>query len=212
MIPSNKSVYMGLIASLVLGVGTLFLLWGVTFVFDSVVFSVFLTTLGLICFFFSIKLFIKGIKIKNAKATEAPVYQSFASKPLEEPRIERTDEEWQTHFKEILNRQFPQYIIKEDVPVTLVTGDISDVFTLYETRPNQVYRAEWGQHYNFVLYEGDKPKLAIIIGDSNSWRKVKFLISRMFAKKLNIPFLSFFKKFDNKEDYVAKRIREVLET
>lgn len=136
-----------------------------------------------------------------------PVIQPF----VQVQPVEKTDEEWKEYFRGILNRHFSQYTIQEDVPVTQLTGDTYDVFKLYKTRPNQVYKAEWGRSYDFVIYENGKVKAIIIIGDNRSYQNVKYLIAKMFAKKLQVPYIGFYKKFANEEDYVVERIKKELE-
>lgn len=126
-------------------------------------------------------------------------------------KVERTDAEWHAYFADILRNHFPQYTVKEHVPVTELTGDVSDVFQLYERRPNQVYKDEWGRPYDFVLFHGDKAVTAVMLGEGHCHSTaVKYLISRMFAQKLNIPYQGFYTQFPNKEDYVVNRIREGL--
>ena len=115
------------------------------------------------------------------------------------------------YFREILLRNFSQYTIKEEVPVTALTGDIYDIFKLYKERPNQAYKAEWGKPYDFVIYSGDKPKAVVMLANYNEHSvKVQYLISKMFAKKLNVPYLGFYSKFPNKEWYVVNRIKESM--
>ena len=75
----------------------------------------------------------------------------------------------------------------------------------------QVYKAEWGKDYDFVLYSDGKPKAIVMLGDGHCHSKhVDYLIARMFAKKLNVPYIGFYLEFPNKEDYVVGRIREQL--
>ena len=158
--------------------------------------------------------------VKESKLTEdedtSHYDQSPRSNPLRSPappKVERTEAEWHAYFGDILRKRFPQYIVKENVPVTELTGDISDVFTLYERRPDQVYKAEWGRPYDFVLYSGDKAKAAVMLGDGHSHsNQVKYLISKMFAKKLQIPYVGFYTQFPNSEEYVVGRVRgEIVE-
>jgi hypothetical protein len=122
-----------------------------------------------------------------------------------------SEAEWHAHFKDILGNHFARYAVKENVPVTELTGNVQDVLDLYDGRPNQVYKAEWGRPYDFVLYAEDKPKAVIMLGTGHCHSKqVVYLISRMFAKKIHVPYLGFYTQFPNKEDYVVRRIREEL--
>ena len=120
-------------------------------------------------------------------------------------------DEWVDYFRNILKTHFPDYTLKESVPVTELAGDVQESFQLYKDRPYQVYKAEWGKDYDFVLYSDGKPKVIIMLGGGHCHSKhVDFLIARMFAKKLDVPYLGFYLEFPNKEDYVVGRIREQL--
>lgn len=133
--------------------------------------------------------------------------------PVQEPtpNVTETPKDWESYFRNILQKNFPQFTVKENVPVTELTGDINDVFRLYKERPNQVYKAEWGKPYNFVLYSEGKAKAVIMLATTNEHSvKVTYLISKMFAKKLNVPYLGFYTKFNNKEEYVVNRIKNIL--
>ena len=121
-------------------------------------------------------------------------------------------EKWKTYFRNILQKDFSEYSIKEDVPVTELVGDTYDVFRLYKDRPNQVYKAEWGRAYDFVLYLDGKIKGVISLGfDHSHQSNVKYMISRMFAKKLKVPYVGFYTIFPNEEEYVCRRIKEFIE-
>ena len=101
----------------------------------------------------------------------------------------------------------PQYAIRKDIPVTDLVGNAEDRFRLYETRPEQVYKAEWGQPYNFVLYQNGKPTAVVMLGDRHSHDvNVKYLIARMYAKKLGLSYINFYTQFPNTADYVAHRL------
>ena len=127
------------------------------------------------------------------------------------PAPQLTEAEWQVRFRDILLNHFAQYSFKENVPVTELTGDVQDQLGLYADRPNQVYKAEWGKPYNFVIYADDKPKAVIMLGPGRSHiSRVVYLISRMYAKKLDLPYLGFYTHFSNRDDYVINRIREAL--
>lgn len=134
---------------------------------------------------------------------------------------ETTNEEWQNtpptcatsieDFAEILRTNFPIYTVRQYVPVTDLVGFVEDHFLLYPTRPYQTYKAEWGQPYSFVLYMGDSPLGVIMLGHTSShMRRVKYLISRMYAKKLGIPYINFYDTMPNKREYVIKRIKDMM--
>ena len=134
----------------------------------------------------------------------APVHQ-------DEPVQEKTASEWRAYFREIINAECPGLEVRENVPVTELVGDAADEFQLYETRPRQVYKAEWGEPYTFVLYEGGVPKGVVMLGDGHSHSaKVKYLIARMYTKKLGIPYINFYTQMPNERGYVAGRLHRFL--
>ena len=111
-------------------------------------------------------------------------------------------------FEYVIRVECPQYAIRKDIPVTELVGNAEDRFRLYETRPEQVYKAEWGQPYNFVLYQNGKPTAVVMLGDRHSHDvNVKYLIARMYAKKLGLPYINFYTQFPNTADYVARRLQ-----
>lgn len=115
-------------------------------------------------------------------------------------------------FENILMTNFSQYEIRKDVLVTELVGDTSECFTLYKDRPEQMYKAEWGKPYSFVLYENNKPAAVVMLGDGHSHdSEVKYLISRMYCKKINIPYINFYTQFPNTTGYVISRINQFLE-
>lgn len=137
--------------------------------------------------------------------------RSDASREDAEDSEYRSIDEWVDYFRNILKTHFPEYTLKECVPVTELTGDIQESFQLYKNRPSRVYKAEWGKDYDFVLYSDGKPKVIIMLGGGHCHTShVDFLIAKMFARKINIPYLGFYLEFPNKEDYVIGRIREQL--
>ena len=132
------------------------------------------------------------------------------SAPVDEP-IVRTPAESVVYFDNILKTRFPQYSVKANVPVTELAGNVTDSFQLYNTRPTQSYKAEWGAPYSFVLYEGGEAKGVVMLGAGHShYSNVKYLISRMYCKKLGIPYINFYTQMPNEEEYVVGRINKFL--
>jgi len=124
---------------------------------------------------------------------------------------EKTDAEWNSYFKEILLNEFPSYTIRENIPVTDLAGFVSDEEQLYTTRPRQVYKAEWGQPYTFVLENGGKAVATVMLGKGHSHdENVKYLIARMYAEKLSLPYINFYTQMPNERSYVIGRIRKFL--
>lgn len=133
----------------------------------------------------------------------APVPVS-APVPLPEPNTP-------AFFEYVIRVECPQYTIRKDIPVTELVGNAEDWFRLYETRPEQVYKAEWGKPYDFVLYQNGKPAAVVMLGDRHTHNvNVKYLIARMYAKKLGLPYINFYTQFPNTADYVARRLHHFL--
>lgn len=114
-------------------------------------------------------------------------------------------------FRDILQTEFSEYELSEKVAVTELAGDANDSFKLYKTRPHQAYKAEWGEPYTFVLRRNGEVKGVVMLGDKRSHNeRVKYLISRMYAKKLDIPYIAFYTHLPNEIAYVVLRIRKML--
>ena len=147
----------------------------------------------------------------NEQTQGTAAKSSYENVDWDAPVPEKTASEWRAYFREILQAECAEYSIREDVPVTDIAGKAADEFQLYKTRPRQVYRAEWGQPYTFVLYQGGVPKGVVMLGSGHSHdANVKYLISRMFAKKSGIPYINFYTQMANERTYVAGRLKRYL--
>ena len=149
-------------------------------------------------------------KLENqSSAAEAPASPRFEPEPQPQ-REEITD--WNAYFEDILKTDFPQYTLSRNVAVTDLAGNAADQFQLYKTRPVQTYKAEWGVPYTFVHNnEAGKPVGVVMLGSGHSHtQNVKYLISRMYAKKLGLPYINFYTQYPNERQYVVGRIRKFL--
>ena len=151
--------------------------------------------------------------LDNQQKEAEPVRQA---RPVERPvgttvEREKTDAEWEAYFRNILQSEFSSYSIREKVPVTDLAGFVSDEKQLYTTRPTQVYKAEWGQPYTFVLEANGSAEAVVMLGKGHSHdENVKYLIARMYAEKLNLPYINFYTQMPNERSYVIGRIRKFL--
>ena len=137
--------------------------------------------------------------------------QSPQPQPTAAPQREKTSAEWVAYFRDILTSEFGQYSIRENVAVQEIAGNAEDEFQLYKSRPRQVYKAEWGKPYTFVLYQEGMAKGVVMLGNGHSHdSNVKYLIARVYAKKMNIPYINFYTQMPNERDYVIGRIRKFL--
>ena len=148
-------------------------------------------------------------KLENqSTADEAPASPRFEPEPQPQ-REEITD--WNAYFEDILKTDFPQYTLSRNVAVTDLAGNAADQFQLYKTRPVQTYKAEWGTPYSFVLYQDEKPVGVVMLGSGHCHsQNVKYLIARMYAKKLGIPYIGFYTQYPNERSYVINRISELM--
>ena len=155
--------------------------------------------------------YIEKSQNENRPAQQTRPAQNYASPAAERVEREKTDSEWNAYFKEILLSEFPSYTIRENVKVTDLVGFANDEFKLYKTRPTQAYKAEWGQPYTFVLENGGKAIGVVMLGKGHSHDSgVKYLIARMYAKKLGIPYINFYTQMPNERDYVIGRIHKLF--
>ncbi len=121
-------------------------------------------------------------------------------------------EQCQAYFREILQNEFAEYTFREGVSVVDIVGEQNDSFQLYKTRPYQAYKAEWGAPYNFAIYRDDKLVGTIMLGEKWShYNRVKFLISKMYMKKMGVAYIPFYTELSNDVTYVVHRLREFLQ-
>ncbi len=143
------------------------------------------------------------------KRTDRPSQSSYSQVTTVKP--EPAVQDWNAYFREILKSEFAQYNVKEDVLVTDLVGFANDEFKLYNDRPTQAYKAEWGKPYTFVLEQMGMVKGVVMLGNGHSHSSnVKYLISRMYAKKLGVPYINFYTQMPNERAYVVERIRKFL--
>ena len=142
----------------------------------------------------------------------SPAQQPYQPQPTyQEPQRDRSASEWIAYFRQILDENFSQYNVLQNVPVQELVGNVSDEFQLYATRPRQAYKAEWGKPYDFLLCEGSVAKGVIVIGKyQGQYRHVNFLVAKMYAKKLGLPFISFYMDAPNERNYVVNRIHQFM--
>ena len=158
-------------------------------------------------------------EINKAKYSQPSTSQAQPTPSQSQPqhaepafRRERTDAEWVAYFKEILTKEFPQYTIRENVTVQELAGNLNEEFQLYKSRPRQAYKAEWGQPYSFVLYEGGIARGVVMLGKGHSHdSNVKYLIARKYANRIQLPYINFYTQMDNERDYVIARIKKLMD-
>ena len=154
--------------------------------------------------------------VKAATDSASDWAEEKTSKPARTPQrsepMREVPTDWEGYFAGILSTAFPQYSVRRNVAVTDLAGYAADEFQLYKTRPVQTYKAEWGVPYTFVLNnEAGKPVGIVMLGSGHSHtQNVKYLISRMYAKKLGLPYINFYTQFPNERAYVIDRINKFM--
>ncbi len=166
-----------------------------------------------------LKLFLKLLGLAKDHYLDEGTPSARSERPSRpEPRftapvveVEKTPAQWEDYFREILKSEFPSYTFREKVKVTDLVGFVSEVCQLYTTRPEQAYKAEWGQPYTFVLESNGAPRAVVMLGSGHSHdENVKYLIARMYAQKLGLPYINFYTQMPNERAYVIERIRKFL--
>ena len=152
-----------------------------------------------------------AVESLNQKEEDRPVRSAAAPQEPEPENVPVEIVDWYGYFNDILVTDFPQYNISINVPVTDLVGFVADEFQLYKKRPLQTYKAEWGAPYSFVLYKDEKPVGVVMLGSDHCHsQNVKYLIARMYAKKLGIPYIGFYTQYPNERSYVINRISELM--
>lgn len=92
----------------------------------------------------------------------------------------------------ILEREFPQYEVKEQVSPTTIggTGKFRD--------------------YDFAVYENGTPKLFIMVVYSNTCASREYRWSKEEAAKAGVTMINFVYCFENKIDYIINRLHQYL--
>lgn len=149
-----------------------------------------------------------------------PKSQSYSS-PTPAPKPEKEPEENFNHynmdsarkyFREILQTEFSQYELRENVPVTSVRGSetlVEEKF--WKDMPRKHYKPEEGRAYDFGMYQLGDLKAVVSLGQGSSHDKKKeYLVSRAYARKAGIPYINFYIQFDNDKPYVVNRIKSMM--
>ena len=120
--------------------------------------------------------------------------------------------ETRAYYRDILKAEFPQYELREDVPVTSVRGSetlVEEKF--WKEMPRKHYKPEEGRPYDFGMYMGGELKAVVSLGYGSCHdMKKKYLVSRAYARKAGIPYINFYTQFANRKPYVVDRVRKNL--
>ena len=92
----------------------------------------------------------------------------------------------------VLNNEFAQYQIKENVSPTTLGGQGKFM------------------DYSIVVYENDKPKLIMMLIGKTTTSHREYRWSKEEALKNNIPFINFIKHYPNTSEYISDRLHKYL--
>ncbi|MCL1838465.1 MAG: hypothetical protein FWG47_04010 [Propionibacteriaceae bacterium] len=93
-------------------------------------------------------------------------------------------------FKNLLTEQFPDLALREDVPVTELSGE--------------------GKAYDLGLYRGDNLVGLVMLTQKNRDNNRAFKGARQAALNAGIPFINFYLHMQNEIGYVSERIRSQI--
>jgi len=137
-----------------------------------------------------LKTFVGEMKAEAEKAKEKAREEEAAREKLYE-----TVEDGKTcrqRILEILAAEFPQYTVKEQVSPTTIggTGKFMD--------------------YSIVVYDGDAPKLIMMLIGKTTTAHREYRWSRQEAEKNGYAFINFVEHYPNNPEYISTRLHKYL--
>lgn len=112
----------------------------------------------------------------------------IASQAVIETRLEQAKN--RQAFAPILTENFPDYQIREYLPVSELGG--------------------MGQPYDFGLYQDGQLKAVVIVVGHNKDHTAAYKGAKEAAKAAGIPFINFYAHMPNEHDFVVYRVRSFL--
>ena len=92
----------------------------------------------------------------------------------------------------ILTSEFPQYTVRENVS------------------PREIGGTGRFMDYSIAVYDGDRPKLFIMLIGKTTTSHREYRWSREEAEKRGYPFFNFVEHFPNRPEYITQRLHKVL--
>jgi hypothetical protein len=93
---------------------------------------------------------------------------------------------------EVLSSEFPQYTVKENVSPTTLGGTGRFM------------------EYSIVVYDGEEPKLIIMLIGKTTTSHREYRFSKEEAEKHNIAFINFIEHYPNTVEYITARLHKYL--
>ena len=120
------------------------------------------------------------------ESTFNPSQQAAQTSYAAAPVMQETDK---PYFRAIINENFSNYTIREDVPVAELGGD--------------------GRAYDFALVSGGQCCGVIMLVEHNRDNNRAYKGAREAAQAAGVPFINFYTHMPNERDFVINRIRRL---
>ena len=121
----------------------------------------------------------------NGKKEEMEYKESYFE-PVEDGTTSRE------RILEVLKNEFPNYAVKENVSPTTIGGQGRFM------------------DYSIVVYEGDAPKLIMMLIGKTTTAHREYRWSREEAEKRGYPFINFVEHYPNTPEYISNRLHKYL--
>jgi len=127
--------------------------------------------------------------VQNATNNNTSTVSSSSSQPVASS-TGRGNIRDKSYFQEIITTEFPQYSLRESIPVSEFGGE--------------------GRPYDFGLYqEGNLVALVSVIG-KNEYRTHGFWNSEKKAAEIGMPFIYYFRNMTNPREVVIGRVHRFI--
>ena len=113
-------------------------------------------------------------------------YQESYFEPVEDGTTSRE------RILEVLKNEFPNYTVKENVSPTTIGGQGRFM------------------NYSIVAYDGDVPKLIMMLIGKTTTTHREYRWSREEAEKNGYPFINFIEHYPNTPEYISNRLHKYL--
>ena len=133
-----------------------------------------------------LKSIVGEMKAEAEKAKEEEAAKEKLYEPVEDGKTCRE------RILETLAAEFPQYTVKENVSPTTIggTGKFMD--------------------YSIVVYDGDTPKLIMMLIGKTTTAHREYRWSRQEAEKNGYTFINFVEHYPNTPEYISTRLHKYL--
>ena len=128
-----------------------------------------------------------GSLVKEAEAMEAEVKTESTADPNQGITVPV-----ELKLRNIIGNQFPAYELRENVS------------------PSELGGPAEGMNYSFAVYDGQIPKLLLMIIGRNTCTHKDYKLSKAFAEQSGITMINFIEHFTNTVPYITDRLHNYL--